>query len=244
MSPALNPMALAAATLSFGAHAAVFGVLLFNPADEPSEVVHLVNIVTASAQPSPPTEPQAAEPSMVPAQPELPAQEQAPKPPTTETREIMPAQPATTRPTPPGNTPAPTILAAPRRKPVTHAPAPDPLSTAEPQEIASLDPAANHRSPPRSAPTIRTEIAIVPGNAQPRYPLIARKRGYEGQAVVRVEVSQTGLVLSATIASSSGHEVLDLAARDAVTAWQFQPATHDGHPTTGLIEVPIEFRLR
>ena len=239
MSLALNPIALAAATLSLGAHAAVFGVLLFNPADEPSEVAHLVNIVAASALSSPPKEPQTAEPSAVSGSPELPAQEQVAEPRSAATREVIPAPPVTTRPTP-----APTALVAPRTKPAALAPDLEPISTAEPQEIASLTPAATRRSPPRSAPTIETEIAIVPGNTQPNYPLIARKRGYEGQAVVRVQVSERGQVLSATIASSSGHEVLDLAARDAVTAWKFQPATRDGHPTTGLIEVPIEFRLR
>jgi len=244
MSLALNPIALAAATLSLGAHAAVFGVLLFNPAGEPSEAAHLVSIVAASALPSPPKEPQAAELSAVSGSPELPAQEQVAEPRTVATREVMPAQPVTTRPAPPGDAPVPTALAAPRTKPVAQAPDPEPNSTAELQEIASLAPAATRRPPPRSAPTIETKIAIVPGNTHPNYPLIARKRGYEGQAVVRVQVSERGQVLSATIASSSGYEVLDLAARDAITAWQFQPATRDGHPTTGLIEVPIEFRLR
>ena len=244
MSPALNPIALAAATLSLGAHAAVVGVLLFNPADEPSEVAHLVSIVTASALPSPPTAPQADEPTTAPKSPELPALEQIPERQTASTREIMPVQDVTSRPAPPGAGPAPTAFAIPMRKPAAPAPDEEPLVAAEPQELASLDPALNHPSPPRAAPTIRTEIAIVPGNTQPRYPLIARKRGYEGQAVVRVQVADTGRVLSATIASSSGHEVLDLAARDAVTAWRFQPATRDGQPTAGLIEVPIEFRLR
>lgn len=243
MSPALNPMALAAATLSLGAHAAVFGVLIFNPADEPSDVLYLVNIVTASAQPSPLMEPQAAAPAMMPAPLELPAEEQTAESQITETRETMPAQPVVIEVIPSRNTQAPTILAAPKTKPVAHPSGLASIAIVEPTDIARVDPAPTRQSP-RSAPTIETEIAVAPGNAQPHYPLVARRRGYEGQAIVRVQVSETGKVLSVTIASSSGHEVLDLAARDAVTDWQFQPATRDGQPTVGLIEVPIKFRLR
>ena len=245
MIPAMNPTALAAATLSLGAHAAVFGILLLNsaPADKPSEVVHLVNIVAASAAPSPPIEPQAPVPSAMSGSAELLAHQQGPEPHMAATQAITPAQPVTIRLAPHGEAPAPAFRVAPKSKPLAPAPDREAVSAAEPQEIARLDPAAPRRSPPRSVPNIETEIAIVPGNTQPKYPLIARKRGYEGQAIVRLQVSERGQVLSTTIASSSGYEVLDRAARNAVKAWQFQPATRDGRPSTGLIEVPIEFRL-
>ena len=81
-------------------------------------------------------------------------------------------------------------------------------------------------------------------NPPPRYPLLARKRGYEGEAIVRVEVSRAGQVNAAEVVKSSGFDILDNAAREAVARWQFQPATRDGRPTAGRIDVPIEFRLR
>ena len=46
MNPAFNPLALAAAALSLGAHATVVGVLSIHPFEEPEEVAHLVSVVT------------------------------------------------------------------------------------------------------------------------------------------------------------------------------------------------------
>lgn len=244
MSPGLNPIALAAATLSLGAHVAVFGVLLFDPADEPAGAAHLVDIVISSALPSPPNEPQATKPSIASERQNPPAQKPAPNLPTAATPEIMPALTVANLPVSLRSTPAPTIRATPRNKPVSQTSGLESISIVESPEMASLEPAAAQRSPARSTLSIETQIAAAPGNAQPRYPLIARKRGYEGQTIVRAQVSKSGQVISVNIASSSGHDVLDLAAQDAVADWHFRPATHDGRPTAGQIDVPIEFRLR
>lgn len=244
MSLALNPLALAAATLSLGAHVAVFGVLLGSSTEEPTEVVHLVNIVTASALPSPPLEQQAAMPSVAsePARrlvPEQAAPLSAPA-----TTDITPAQPAALQPADLMDTPAPTAHAAPRAKPVAQSTTRESISIVEPLETASLAPEATRQSTTRSVLSIETQTAVAPGNAQPRYPLVARKRGYEGQTVVRARVSESGRVLSADIAESSGYEVLDLAAQNAVSDWRFRPAIRGGRPIAGQIDVPIEFRLR
>ncbi len=113
------------------------------------------------------------------------------------------------------------------------------MDVVEPTQTTTINPA-----PIVVGPQIKTRIAITPGNAQPRYPLHARKRGYEGRTVVRVAVSEDGKVAATKIAQSSGYKVLDVAAREAVAAWQFKPATRGGYPVTGRIDVPVEFRLR
>lgn len=244
MSLALNPLAFAAATLSLGAHVAVFGILLGDSTDKPTEVVHLVSIAAASALPSSPPQQQ---PTMHAATAEPPPQfvrNQATLPVAPVVADIAPAEMAPPTPPPLTASPVPIVQATPHTKPVARTMTREPVRKAAPVETASLAPTAPRQSAARAALAIETNTAVAPGNAQPRYPLVARKRGYEGQAVVRARVSEKGRVLTTEIAESSGYEVLDLAARDAVQAWRFQPATREGRAISGQIDVPIEFRLR
>lgn len=228
LTPALNPLALTAATLSLGVHAVAVGVLLLEPAAAPTDRVRIVPVVQAARAPSS-TEVPTAEVS------EMPAAEPADAPASETDLSAPPPQIRV-------NTVrvAPTATAAPRPRPTA---APRSRSAAT-TETASLGPPPAESRATRAVPRVETRIAVLPGNAQPRYPLSARKRGYEGQAIIRVEVSGTGQVAAAEIVESSGFDILDHAAREAVARWQFQPATRDGRPTAGRIDVPIEFRLR
>jgi protein TonB len=247
LSPALNPLAFTAATLSLGAHAIVVGVLLLEPAEMPTERVQIVPVVQAaraSASANAPTGtpgdvPQvAAAPVETPSTyvPESPANARI----TLRSKPAGPPLPALSIVT--TDKPAPTLGVAPRVKPAaqTRERSPDTLTT----ETASLTHTPSELQSVRAIPRIETLIAVKPGNAQPRYPLAARKRGDEGEAIVRVEVSGAGQVNAAEVVKSSGFDILDNAAREAVARWQFQPATRDGRPTAGRIDVPIEFRLR
>ncbi len=81
------------------------------------------------------------------------------------------------------------------------------------------------------------------GNKAPDYPYQARRLGQEGRVVLLVAVSAYGEVQAIEISFSSGHRLLDEAARDAVVEWRFHPAHIDGHPVTGSVMVPIHFDL-
>jgi TonB family protein len=81
-------------------------------------------------------------------------------------------------------------------------------------------------------------------NHLPRYPKLARKRGYEGRTVLRVEVLGNGKVGQIKIASSSGFEVLDKVALESVRDWTFFPGTKNGKPTRQWVMVPVRFSLR
>jgi protein TonB len=61
--------------------------------------------------------------------------------------------------------------------------------------------------------------------------------------LLRVQVSATGDAASVEIVSSSGHPILDQAARAAVRAWRFIPATRGGMAVAAPADVPIEFRM-
>lgn len=82
------------------------------------------------------------------------------------------------------------------------------------------------------------------GNVPPEYPRRARRRGYEGRVVIRAIVTPMGTVDSTEIVQSSGRDILDRAVIRAVKRWRFQPATRDGKPVVGTIDVPISFWLK
>lgn len=78
----------------------------------------------------------------------------------------------------------------------------------------------------------------------PHYPSLALRRRLEGTVLLRVQVGADGEPVAVSIERSSGHRVLDAAAREQVLGrWRFVPAMRDGIavPATGL--VPIRFRL-
>ncbi|UCD87508.1 MAG: energy transducer TonB [Desulfobacterales bacterium] len=81
-------------------------------------------------------------------------------------------------------------------------------------------------------------------NPLPHYPKVARRRGYEGRTVLRVEVLESGKVGRIEIATSSGFEVLDKAALGSVNGWIFFPGTRNGKKTKQWVVVPVRFTLR
>lgn len=85
--------------------------------------------------------------------------------------------------------------------------------------------------------------APVPGNPKPRYPSLARRRGYEGRVLIQVAIRADGRAAQVEVKQSSGHRVLDKAALAAVKDWHFRPARRAGRPVTATVDVPISFRL-
>ncbi|MDA0262272.1 MAG: energy transducer TonB [Proteobacteria bacterium] len=83
----------------------------------------------------------------------------------------------------------------------------------------------------------------MPGNPAPRYPRIARERGWQGRVILEVAIAHNGIVDRAEVGESSGYRVLDLAALQAVRRWRFavmQPLP----PAQGtMVRVPITFKL-
>ena len=67
--------------------------------------------------------------------------------------------------------------------------------------------------------------------------------GEQGVVVLRVVIDERGRACDIEIESSSGHERLDRAAREAVATAAFQPYLEDGAPRRALVLIPIEFSL-
>jgi protein TonB len=111
--------------------------------------------------------------------------------------------------------------------------------TAEPQS-ASANAARAVMSPPIIPPR---PVAGMETNRAPAYPEIARRRGEQGNVMLRVNVSADGAPLAVDLAATSGYPSLDAAAQSAVRQWRFVPATQGGISIAAVAEIPVRFRL-
>jgi len=151
---------------------------------------------------------------------------------------------------------APQAEPVPKRQAVTSAAvapvsndAPEMLTAPAAPAVAQAVEAAPPRPPvPEQAPS---PVPVTPpdlraaylSNPRPPYPLVARRLGLEGRVVLRAEILETGACNQILVSQSSGHEVLDQAALQAVKQWRFVPARRGGERVTAWVEVPIVFRL-
>jgi TonB family protein len=81
-------------------------------------------------------------------------------------------------------------------------------------------------------------------NPKPPYPRVARRRGYEGVVLLKVEILPNGRVGEIQVKRSSGHPMLDRSALKTVRKWRFIPAKRAGEPIRIWAEVPIKFDLK
>ena len=81
-------------------------------------------------------------------------------------------------------------------------------------------------------------------NPKPEYPTFARRMRMEGMVMLKVLVSRQGTALKVEVAHSSGYEILDKAAAEAVRNWRFVPAKHGDSPVDEWVQVPVAFHLQ
>ena len=80
-------------------------------------------------------------------------------------------------------------------------------------------------------------------NPKPNYPMIARRKGYEGVVLLKVWVLENGKVGKIELQKSSNYEMLDKSAMKAVENWIFIPGKKGGEPISSWVTVPIKFQL-
>lgn len=81
-------------------------------------------------------------------------------------------------------------------------------------------------------------------NPLPRYPPIAREKGYQGTVYIRAFVERDGRVGNLAVDRSSGYEILDRAAVESVREWTFLPAQKDQKPVASWVLLPVKFVLK
>ena len=80
-------------------------------------------------------------------------------------------------------------------------------------------------------------------NISPPYPLLARKRGYQGTVLLEVLVRKDGKAASIQLSRSSGYKILDRAAIKGVRDWLFYPAKRGDELFEMWVKIPIRFTL-
>jgi len=80
-------------------------------------------------------------------------------------------------------------------------------------------------------------------NPKPVYPMLARQRHWEGLVLLRVYITADGHAAQVMVQRSSGHEVLDDSALEAVKNWRFVPAKRGEFAEASWASVPIDFSL-
>ena len=80
-------------------------------------------------------------------------------------------------------------------------------------------------------------------NSAPKYPRLARKKGYEGTVVLDVLVDENGKVEDLILFKSSGHAILDKTAISSVKKWLFEPGTIGRKKVKMRVKLPVRFKL-
>ena len=75
------------------------------------------------------------------------------------------------------------------------------------------------------------------------YPRQAIRKGWEGQTVVAAEVLPDGSVGRTALAKTSGHEVLDRAAQEAIQTWKFKTESEKEDTVPQYVDIPVTFKL-
>ncbi len=87
-------------------------------------------------------------------------------------------------------------------------------------------------------------ISVKPLKTErPLYPRMAREQGWHGKVVLRARITAEGIVKDATVQESSGFQVLDDSAVQAVKDWSFKPAKNGEFTVASTVDLPIRFDL-
>lgn len=191
-----------------------------------------------------------SEPSITPAMP-LPSIDIAlAAPPSPAPPQPAPAEPVPPKPEPPPPKPKAKPKPKPLPRPQPAKPEPRQEETQAPEPAPAAAPSVNGSH--AEAPAERSESSITQAHAnadylrnpRPVYPSLARYRHWEGLVLLRAHVLADGHCDEVNLQRSSGHEVLDEAALEAVRQWSFVPSRHGSVAVASWVTVPIEFQLR
>ena len=80
-------------------------------------------------------------------------------------------------------------------------------------------------------------------NPHPAYPLIARKKGWEGRVIIQAEIDREGNVLEIKVLESSGFKVLDNASLETLKKWKFTPAKIGNKFVDDTVNIPVKFLI-
>jgi len=204
----------------------------------------LAQVATTSREPPPQKQPVPEVPAAPPTPPKP-----APKPSPVVSRPAVTPAPAVEKPTPvesekppPDSAAVSPAPAAPSAKPAVAAP---PKSAPESPIGATNEATARSGSDADTGTKERYRLALIVATRRyKRYPAIAMEKGWQGKVEVRLEIGANGMLASASIKTSSGHEILDDQAIDMLkkgkTTVQIPPGLRGREFS---VDVPVIFNL-
>jgi periplasmic protein TonB len=164
-----------------------------------------------------------------------------------QTRPLIPPPPPRAEPPPPVET-HPAVAALPA--PAAVADDPNGLFRPAPPSVPRISAEGKPSEDPRvlqpkpgKVTDLTEAIPLYRDNPTPAYPVLARKRGYEGTVILEVFVNRNGRVGDLKIHQSSGQVILDEAALASVKGWQFNPGKKGDTAIDMWVRVPIRFNL-
>ena len=80
-------------------------------------------------------------------------------------------------------------------------------------------------------------------NPHPEYPIIARKKGWQGRLLLAVHIDKNGNVLNVHVEETSGFEVLDKVSVKTIRDWKFLPARYGDRNVEDNLNIPVSFKL-
>ena len=88
------------------------------------------------------------------------------------------------------------------------------------------------------------QVAVVPGNAPPRYPDLLRSSGVEGQVTAVFVVDEHGRAEEGSIRfTRSDNRLFEDAVREGLRRMRFIPAEVGGRKVKQLVQMPFVFTL-
>jgi protein TonB len=90
----------------------------------------------------------------------------------------------------------------------------------------------------------RKAVPLYRYNPPPHYPKTAKRRGYQGTVILEILVTIEGKVADIKILESSGHKILDKAAKKSAEKWSFEPGYEGNKKVEMWVEVPVTFTLK
>jgi protein TonB len=167
--------------------------------------------------------------------PSLPLPEK-PEDPGIEVDFVIDAAPAATAP-------ASTVMAD-EKAPITPLAKPEEKIVPKTSPSPAAQPVIATRNANAGSSTARGVAVPAPhGNPRPEYPDMAKRKGWQGECLLRVAVSPEGKASAVSVHRSSGYASLDQAALAAVRRWRFLPQSAGGTCVASTIEVPVNFSL-
>ncbi|GAA4342249.1 hypothetical protein GCM10023144_44050 [Pigmentiphaga soli] len=243
-SPVPASMRVGVAIAVIALHAAVIAGLVLMPSQpelkpEPETVaVRFIELSPVVQMPPAPPAPTPPEPKPEPKPKPKPVVKPRPKP------VVKPKPQPKPEPPPEPKPESDTAITTPPEPPAEAAPAPAPQPTTQ----ASGTPdtarqAASPQAPPADQPRQLGNIEYLV-KPQLEYPYTSRRLREEGRVMVRIYVNTQGVVYQADLVSSSGFPRLDQAALETARKTRFKPATENGTPVAGFINLPFDFYLK